>query len=151
MNFKDYILESSKYMYDGEYIAERSFELNGKQYHTKLGAELALKKQGITGSKLKAELAKGKFTDTLAHDSEKEQVSAGMKRGHFGALNIHGHDESKVDAAAKKHGVKVKPSSETHDGKPKMHFTSDSTHKLNDFMKDIGMGDEGKGWKRKSY
>lgn len=48
-------------MYDDNYITEAKFVLNGKEYPSKKAAEEDLKKKGLSGSKLKDTLNRGKI------------------------------------------------------------------------------------------
>jgi hypothetical protein len=70
-NFRDYILESTKYMYDDNYIVESKFELNGKEYASKKAAEQDLKKKGLKGTKLADALNRGKMIKVEKKESNK--------------------------------------------------------------------------------
>lgn len=52
MSFKDYIMESTKYMYDDTYIKESKVSVDGKKYNSKKSAEEDLKKKGLKGKQV---------------------------------------------------------------------------------------------------
>lgn len=99
-SFKDYIAESTKYMYDDNYIIESKFVLNGKEYPSKKAAETDLIKKGLSGAKLKAALSHGKFAtkEKPSHSmhgymfwDDKEHKDRFKKSAEEHGLTLHHH------------------------------------------------------------
>lgn|SRR5574343_278012 len=89
-SFKDYIAESTKYMYDdSELITEGKFKMQGKEYPSKKAAELALKKRGLSNQQLKKILDSGDWV----LDDEEYDIKERSKDLHYENDVRHEKDE----------------------------------------------------------
>ena len=141
-SFKDYINESTKYMYDDDdYITEVKVSVDGKKYTSKKAAEEDLKKKGLNRKQINDKMRRAKEIKSSKSEGSKdaEPEVPNFKKQNDAAFashsslrkgesidDVHSKMTHFIDAHPKLKGTKIQKS----DGKITLTSTGDSDNQL---------------------